>query len=69
MEARRKEARERRIGFRGRIVGMHEAGQSIQANANNLGISTRTVLRWIRSIAWKDPRGGAIGEPSAVKNA
>ncbi|KAK3880377.1 hypothetical protein Pcinc_015143 [Petrolisthes cinctipes] len=49
MEARRREARERRIGFRGRIVGMHEAGQSIRAIANNLGISTRTVLRWIRS--------------------
>ncbi|KAK3885037.1 hypothetical protein Pcinc_010692 [Petrolisthes cinctipes] len=49
MEARRREARERRIGFRGRIVGMHEAGQSIRAIANDLGISTRTVLRWIRS--------------------
>ncbi|KAK4318145.1 hypothetical protein Pmani_010836 [Petrolisthes manimaculis] len=48
MEAGRKEAREKRIGFRGRIVGMHEAGQSIQTIANNLGISTRTVLRWIR---------------------
>ncbi|KAK3893689.1 hypothetical protein Pcinc_002516 [Petrolisthes cinctipes] len=48
MEARRREARKRRIGFRGRIVGMHEAGQSIRAIANNLGISTRTVRRWIR---------------------
>ncbi|KAK3875382.1 hypothetical protein Pcinc_019749 [Petrolisthes cinctipes] len=48
MEARRREAREKRIGFRGRIVGMHEAGQSIRAIANNLGISTRTVRRWIR---------------------
>ncbi|KAK3894081.1 hypothetical protein Pcinc_002100 [Petrolisthes cinctipes] len=48
MEARLREARERRIGFRGRIVGMHEAGQSIRAIANNLGISTRTVRRWIR---------------------
>ncbi|KAK3878816.1 hypothetical protein Pcinc_016626 [Petrolisthes cinctipes] len=27
---------------------MHEAGQSIRAIANNLGISTRTVRRWIR---------------------
>ncbi|KAK3885038.1 hypothetical protein Pcinc_010692 [Petrolisthes cinctipes] len=50
MEARRREARERRIGFRGRIVGMHEAGQSIRAIANDLGISTRTVLRWIRRL-------------------
>ncbi|KAK4324260.1 hypothetical protein Pmani_005100 [Petrolisthes manimaculis] len=48
MEARRREAREKRIGFRGRIVGMHEAGQSIRTIANNLGISTKTVLRWIR---------------------
>ncbi|KAK3892892.1 hypothetical protein Pcinc_003258 [Petrolisthes cinctipes] len=48
MEARRREARERMIGFRGRIVGMHEAGQSIRAIANDLGISTRTVRRWIR---------------------
>ncbi|KAK3858762.1 hypothetical protein Pcinc_035074 [Petrolisthes cinctipes] len=48
MEARRREARKRKIGFRGRIVGMHEAGQSIRAIANNLGISTRTVRRWIR---------------------
>ncbi|KAK4306442.1 hypothetical protein Pmani_021738 [Petrolisthes manimaculis] len=42
------EARERRISFRGRIVGCHEAGQSIRTIAKNLGISTRTVLRWIR---------------------
>ncbi|KAK4316549.1 hypothetical protein Pmani_012324 [Petrolisthes manimaculis] len=45
MEARRREAREKRIGFRGRIVGMHEAGQYIRTIANNLGISTKTVLR------------------------
>ncbi|KAK4296429.1 hypothetical protein Pmani_031080 [Petrolisthes manimaculis] len=45
MEAARRERRESKIGFRGRIIGMHESGQSVRSIANNLGISTNTVLR------------------------
>ncbi|KAK4314369.1 hypothetical protein Pmani_014323 [Petrolisthes manimaculis] len=47
-----------RTADRGRIVGMRESGQSIRSIANNLGISTGTVSRWINSgILENLPRG------------